>query len=116
VERLEGPFSVPRTLEFVAVPLLFLALYLVFVKLSQPFGRGSLRFGQYTAAYAYSLVPIAVAYQVAHYFTYLLIQGQATIALISDPSGGDGTSSAQLAIRSTLGPSMQLSSGTRKSR
>ena len=27
-------------------------------------------------AYVYTLVPIAIAYQVAHYYTYLLIQGQ----------------------------------------
>jgi hypothetical protein len=32
-------------------------------------------------------VSIAIAYQVAHYYTYLLIQGQAIIALLSDPFG-----------------------------
>jgi hypothetical protein len=35
----------------------------------------------------YSLVPIAIAYQVAHYYTYLLIQGQAIIYHLSDPFG-----------------------------
>ncbi len=35
----------------------------------------------------FSLVPIAIAYQVAHYYTYLLIQGQAVIGHLSDPFG-----------------------------
>jgi hypothetical protein len=34
-----------------------------------------------------SLVPIALVYAVAHYFTLLLIQGQYAIPLASDPFG-----------------------------
>ena len=34
-----------------------------------------------------SLIPIAAAYTVAHYFSYLLIEGQQIIALASDPFG-----------------------------
>lgn len=37
--------------------------------------------------FAHSLVPIALAYVVAHYFAYLLIDGQRGIALLSDPFG-----------------------------
>jgi len=33
------------------------------------------------------VVPIAIAYHLAHYFTYLLIQGQLLIRLASDPLG-----------------------------
>jgi len=32
-------------------------------------------------------VPIAIAYHLAHYFTYLLIQGQLIVRLASDPFG-----------------------------
>ena len=35
--------------------------------------------------YVLSLVPIAVAYHLAHYLSYLLIQGQAVWPLLSDP-------------------------------
>ena len=35
----------------------------------------------------YSLIPIAVGYHIAHYFSFLMIQGQAMIYLISDPMG-----------------------------
>jgi hypothetical protein len=41
-------------------------------------------------AFAHSLVPIALAYVAAHYFTYLLFRGQAMIFLASDPLG-DGS-------------------------
>jgi hypothetical protein len=34
-----------------------------------------------------TLVPIAIAYNVAHYFHYLLVQGQLIIPLLSDPLG-----------------------------
>jgi hypothetical protein len=37
--------------------------------------------------FAHSLVPIAFAYAVAHYFSLLVFQGQAGYALISDPLG-----------------------------
>lgn len=39
------------------------------------------------ARFAHSLVPIAAAYVLAHELTLLLFQGQATIALASDPLG-----------------------------
>ena len=38
-------------------------------------------------AFAHSLVPIALAYVVAHYFSMLAFQGQAAIELASDPLG-----------------------------
>jgi hypothetical protein len=51
-------------------------------------------------AFAHSLVPIALAYVMAHYLTYLLFRGQAMIFLASDPLGDGsdlfGTSSHQI--------------------
>lgn len=84
--NLQGIVSMPETLGLVAVPLSFLFVYLGFVKLSQLFG-GHGSFGRLAQTYVYSLVPIAVAYQVAHYLTFLFIQGQALIPLLSDPFG-----------------------------
>ena len=40
-----------------------------------------------TGAFAHSLAPIAFGYLLAHYFSLLVIQGQATASLISDPFG-----------------------------
>jgi hypothetical protein len=69
------------------MPPLFLGVYLGFVKLSQLSGGGSVRLGRLAGGYVYSLVPIAIAYQVAHYYTCLLIQGQGIISHLSDPFG-----------------------------
>jgi hypothetical protein len=46
--------------------------------------------GQLTRAFAHTLVPIAFAYVLAHYFSLLLWQGQAIGYLVSDPLG-DGS-------------------------
>jgi hypothetical protein len=51
---------------------------------------GGFRAGRLSLAFAPSLVPIALAYVMAHYFTYLLFRGQAIFFLISDPLG-DGS-------------------------
>ena len=72
----------------ILLPLLFFRIYLGFVELSRVLGgEGEAGFRQFAAAYSFSLVPIAIAYQMAHYYTYLLIQGQMIISLISDPLG-----------------------------
>lgn len=71
----------------ILLPLIFLGAYLGFVRISQVFGGGAGGLTRFATAYVYSLVPIAVVYQVAHYFTYLLIQGQTIITLASDPFG-----------------------------
>ena len=51
-------------------------------------------------AFAHSLVPIALAYVMAHYLTYLLFRGQAIVFLASDPLGDGsdlfGTASTQI--------------------
>ena len=39
------------------------------------------------AAFVASLLPIALVYAISHYFTLLLVQGQALIPLVSDPFG-----------------------------
>jgi hypothetical protein len=42
---------------------------------------------QLTASFAHTLLPIAIAYFVAHYFSLLVFSGQLLIPLISDPLG-----------------------------
>ena len=74
------------TLGLVAVPLLFFGLYAGFVKLCRAIGGGT-GFWRLAGAFAYSLVPIALAYQAAHYYTLLITEGQNLFALASDPFG-----------------------------
>src|SRR5215211_3257850 len=82
-----GSLYLIQTLGLISVPLLFLAAYLGFVKLAQVFSGGAASVWKFAAAYVYTLVPIALAYEAAHYYTLFVIQGQAIVALISDPFG-----------------------------
>jgi hypothetical protein len=43
--------------------------------------------GEVAASFAHTLVPIALAYAFAHYFTLVLFEGQLLISTISDPFG-----------------------------
>jgi hypothetical protein len=80
------PIPAINTVGLLAAPLAFGALYLGFVKLSQLLGDVA-GFWELATAYAFSLVPIAFAYQVAHYYTLLLFNGQMIFLQVSDPFG-----------------------------
>jgi hypothetical protein len=43
--------------------------------------------GELADDFVHTLVPIALAYAIAHYFSLLVLEGQAAIALVSDPFG-----------------------------
>jgi hypothetical protein len=58
--------------------------YVAAVEVARRIGRGQARLEQ---AFIGSLIPIAIAYVVAHYATLLLVQGQLAIPLASDPFG-----------------------------
>ena len=61
---------------------------LVFVGAMRVTGRlHRRRFPELTAAFVHSLVPIAFAYALAHYFSLLVFEGQTAVALASDPFG-----------------------------
>jgi hypothetical protein len=66
---------------------LFMAVYIAFsalvARLSGP-GENTVETAR---AYVLSLVPIAIAYHLAHYLSYLLIAGQLMIPIASDPFG-----------------------------
>ena len=75
------------TLGLIAFPLLFGLVYLGFARWMAWMGEDQLTAGTVACLFVLSLVPIAIAYHLAHYFTYLLIQGQLLIRLASDPFG-----------------------------
>jgi hypothetical protein len=65
-----------------------------------PAGSGGRSHGQLAHAFVHSLVPIALAYVCAHYFSLLIFQGQALGYLASDPlgTGADLLGTADAAI------------------
>lgn len=86
VEGRSATEAVPRaTLGLLAAIAVVTALYLLAMRIAAAMtSRGTL---DMAVLFVHSLVPIAVAYAVAHYFSLLVLEGQAAIALISDPFG-----------------------------
>lgn len=86
------------TVGIVLTPLIFCAVYLVFCAVIAVLTRGA-GSGELSGApakwsalaigrvFVFTLVPIAIAYHLAHFLTLFLIFGQQIIPLISDPFG-----------------------------
>jgi len=68
-------------------PILFLLIYLGFSWLAKEVPDSKLPVTEIAGLFVLSLVPIAIAYHLAHYLSYLLIAGQLIIPLASDPFG-----------------------------
>jgi polyferredoxin len=75
------------TLGLLAFPALFYVVYRLFSGWIATMAGGRIGVRDVGTAFVLSLVPIAIGYHLAHYFTYLLIQGQLAIGLVSDPFG-----------------------------
>jgi hypothetical protein len=78
--------TVTETVGLLGLAAMFVMVYRIFAggiaiaaKRNSPWRMASV--------FVLSLVPISLAYHLAHYFTYLLIQGQLAIPLASDPFG-----------------------------
>jgi hypothetical protein len=65
----------------------FVVVYRLFAWWMAVAAGGEIATARIARLFVLSLVPIAIAYHLAHYFTYLLIQGQLIIRLGSDPFG-----------------------------
>ncbi len=77
-----------KTLGLLTTPLIFLLVYLLFSWLTKTAsGNRRLSVWQTAGSFVLSLVPIAIAYHLAHYCSYLLLAGQLVIPLASDPLG-----------------------------
>jgi len=79
------------TIALVAFLLVFQLLYLLFsalMRLSVPAAnRTGISVRQVAGLFVLSLIPIALAYHLAHYLSYLVLVGQYIIPLASDPFG-----------------------------
>src|SRR3954451_5319664 len=66
--------QVLQTISMIAVVVLFVGAYVLVTR-------------EHARAYAVTVIPIAAVYFTAHYYSYLLIAGQATLGVIVDPFG-----------------------------
>lgn len=89
--RLPGPdparLTAAQTMGLVAFPLLFAGVFLVVVRVMGAVSGTRQPVAALAPRFAFTLVPIAIAYHLAHYLSFLLIQGQLIIPLLSDPFG-----------------------------
>ena len=83
-----SPITLIKTFALVAIPCIFVAVYGVFCHAVAMFGSsGRVPTRDIAGYFVLSLVPIAIAYHLSHYLSYLLITGQQIIPLASDPFG-----------------------------
>ena len=96
--------QIALTLGLITVVAFVAGLYRLGVAGMRSASRTELTTEQLAARFAHTLVPIALAYVVAHYFSLLAINGQAMFYLVSDPLGGgtDYFGTAQTAIDYTF--------------
>jgi hypothetical protein len=77
-----------KTIALVVLPGIFIVVFVVFSHAIAMFGGGGrVPTRDVVGYFVLSLVPIAIAYHLSHYLSYLLIAGQYIIPLISDPFG-----------------------------
>ncbi len=75
------------TAALVASPFLYLAVYLAFSWLAKAMTGSPRPLRELALRFAYPLLPIALVYNVTHYYTLILTQGVQSLRLVSDPFG-----------------------------
>lgn len=76
-----------ETVGLVSFPVVFGSIFFLICWLTSIAASRSLSPDRLARHYVASLIPIALAYHLAHYLNFLLIQGQLIIPLASDPFG-----------------------------
>jgi hypothetical protein len=80
-------FTGITTIALIIVPIGFFGVFALTASLMGCLGKSSLSSTELVRTFVFSLVPIALAYHIAHFFSVLMIQGQRMFSLISDPLG-----------------------------
>jgi hypothetical protein len=80
-------FDISFTIGLVTAVVIVAGLYRLGVVGMRNASNTKLTTDQLAARFVHSLVPIALAYVIAHYFSLLATQGQAMLYLVSDPLG-----------------------------
>jgi hypothetical protein len=74
-----------RGLAMVLLTVAFLLVFTAFTRTVISFGRGKAAQLETITAFALTLVPIALVYNAAHNYSYLVVQSQGLIPLLADP-------------------------------
>lgn len=79
--------TIANSLGLLLFPFVFYAVYLAFSHLMARMVRNTMPAEALARVFVYSLIPIALAYNIAHFLPLLLVSGQRIIPLASDPFG-----------------------------
>lgn len=80
-------YQIFHALALAFAPVVFLAAYFVAIYGMKFATKNKLSVAELAKRFAFSLIPIALVYNIAHYYTLLITQGQSFISLVSDPLG-----------------------------
>jgi hypothetical protein len=78
-------FFLVRTLGLLLLTIAFLLVFITFMELVIYLGKRNVDFKATISAFALTLVPIALVYNAAHNYSYVVVQSQALIPLLNDP-------------------------------
>jgi hypothetical protein len=78
-------FFFVRTLGLVLLSVAFLLVFMTFMELVVYLGRRNVDLKATVSAFALTLVPIALVYNAAHNYSYVVVQSQSLIPLLNDP-------------------------------
>ena len=78
-------FFFVRTLGLVLLSVAFLLVFITFMELVIYLGKRSVDLKATVSAFALTLVPIALVYNAAHNYSYVVVQSQGLIPLLNDP-------------------------------
>ena len=78
-------FFFVRTLGLLLLTAVFLLVFITFMELVVYLGKRNVDLKATVSAFALTLVPIALVYNAAHNYSYVVVQSQALIPLLNDP-------------------------------
>ena len=78
-------FFFVRTLGLTLLTAAFLLVFIAFIEMVIFFGNRKVDFVTTATGFALTLVPIALVYNAAHNYSYVVVQSQALIPLLNDP-------------------------------
>mgnify|MGYP001207019638 CR=1 FL=1 len=76
-----------ETLGILIIPIVFALVYIQVCRLVSKVSAGQMSHKAVSLSFVFSLVPIALAYNLSHYLSFILISGQQILSLLSDPLG-----------------------------
>ncbi|HUP91084.1 MAG TPA: hypothetical protein VM074_02470 [Solimonas sp.] len=84
---LKRVYAVWQTLAMVLSPFVYLAIYAALIALAKRLAGSERSVRELCLDFGYCLVPIALVYNITHYYTLLVTQGLLIVRLASDPFG-----------------------------